>query len=135
MTITGAGTANVAILNFEACFPDSIVGFVPTDGVSIYYLYNLFIAMQEALLSTAVTNTQPNLNIERIGVLLTVKPPFAEQEEIVKAIERESGNYDTLIVQAERAIELLRERRTALISAAVTGKIDVREFVSEEAVA
>ena len=128
MTITGAGTANVAILNFEACFPDSIVGFVPTDGVSIDYLYNLFIAMREALLSTAVTNTQPNLNIERIGALFTVNPPLAEQDAIIEAIERESSNYDTLIAKAERAIELLQERRTALISAAVTGKIDVRGY-------
>lgn len=129
MTITGAGTANVAILNFVACFPDSIVGFVPTDGVSIDYLYNLFFAMREALLSTAVTNTQPNLNIERIGALLTVKPPPDEQEAIVEKIEQTSGNYDTLIAEAERAIELLQERRTALISAAVTGKIDVQHRI------
>ena len=41
---------------------------------------------------------------------------------------------DLLVVEAERAIELLQERRTALISVAVTGKIDIREFVSKEPV-
>ncbi|MDA0810648.1 MAG: restriction endonuclease subunit S, partial [Planctomycetota bacterium] len=39
---------------------------------------------------------------------------------------------DTLLAEAERAIELLQERRTALISAAVTGKIDVRQFAYQE---
>ena len=42
-----------------------------------------------------------------------------------------STRLDVLIAEAERAIELLQERRTALISAAVTGKIDVREFATE----
>ena len=73
---------------------------------------------------------KPNLNIERIGALLTVKPPLDEQVAIVEEIERASGNYDTLIAEAERAIDLLQERRTALISAAVTGKIHVREFAN-----
>jgi type I restriction-modification system DNA methylase subunit len=76
---------------------------------------------------------KPNLNIERIGALLTVKPPLDEQVAIVEEIERASGNYDTLIAEAERAIELLQERRTALISAAVTGKIDVRGVIETAA--
>jgi type I restriction-modification system DNA methylase subunit len=76
---------------------------------------------------------KPNLNIERIGALLTVKPPLDEQVAIVEEIERASGNYDTLIAEAERAIELLQERRTALISAAVTGKIDVRGVIESAA--
>jgi type I restriction enzyme S subunit len=43
------------------------------------------------------------------------------------------GAFNTLTAEAERGIELLRERRTALISAAVTGKIDVRQFANVEA--
>lgn len=133
MTITGAGTANVAILNYVACFPDSIVGFVPKKGVSIDYLYNLFIAMREVLLSTSVTNTQPNLNIERIGALLAVNPPAEEQDAIVKRIDKVSGAYAEMTAEAQRAIDLLQERRTALISAAVTGQIDVRQLAEKEA--
>ena len=43
MTITGSNTGNVAILNFNACFPDSIVGFVPVAGVNLDYLYYLLL--------------------------------------------------------------------------------------------
>ena len=50
----------------------------------------------------------------------------AEQDEIVERIEREAGRIDSLIAKVRDAIDRLKELRTALISAAVTGKIDVR---------
>jgi len=59
-------------------------------------------------------------------------PPLDEQGKILQFLADAIGRFDTLLAEAERAIELLQERRTALISAAVTGKIDVREFTSCE---
>lgn len=53
-------------------------------------------------------------------------PPLAEQTAIVSHLDQEVTKLDTLTAEAQRAIELLQERRTALISAAVTGQIDVR---------
>ena len=53
-------------------------------------------------------------------------PPVKEQISILGALERETAQLDSLIEDAEHSIELLVERRSALISAAVTGKIDVR---------
>ncbi len=53
-------------------------------------------------------------------------PPLAEQTAIVVHLEGELAKFDTLTAEAQRAIDLLQERRTALISAAVTGQIDVR---------
>ena len=55
-----------------------------------------------------------------------------EQREVVDQLDKVFGEFDLLEAEAERAIELLKERRTALISAAVTGKIDVREFAYQE---
>ena len=54
-------------------------------------------------------------------------PPLHEQHNIVDAIERETGEYMVLQHRIEQSIDKLREYRTALISAAVTGKIDVRK--------
>ena len=56
-------------------------------------------------------------------------PPMAEQFAIVALLDRETLQLDALTAEANYAIDLLRERRTALISAAVTGKIDVRGLV------
>jgi type I restriction enzyme S subunit len=60
-------------------------------------------------------------------------PPVDEQTAIAIYIDRETAKLDALTAEAERAIVLLQERRTALISAAVTGKIDVRGLVETEA--
>ena len=54
-------------------------------------------------------------------------PPVEEQNTINAFIEAETVKFDTLTAEAQRAIDLLQERRTALISAAVTGQIDVRQ--------
>ena len=60
-------------------------------------------------------------------------PSVSEQSAIVNHIECESSKFDTLTTEAQRAIDLLQERRTALISAAVTGQIGVCPFVEREA--
>ncbi|MES4787770.1 MAG: restriction endonuclease subunit S, partial [Nitrospiraceae bacterium] len=61
-------------------------------------------------------------------------PPKAEQLEIAKFIENETRKLDSLKTEAERAISLLKERRNALIGAAVTGQIDVRSAAPQVAV-
>ena len=59
-------------------------------------------------------------------------PPISEQQEIVEHIEKMKNKFNDLIDNAEQAIQLMQERRTALISAAVTGKIDVRGWRAPE---
>lgn len=54
-------------------------------------------------------------------------PPYSEQLEIIEALDRDIAVTDRLVQKAETAIALMRERRSALISAAVTGKIDIRD--------
>jgi type I restriction enzyme S subunit len=72
----------------------------------------------------------PHISPEQIYNFIIPVPPLAEQKAIVAHLEVELGKFDTLTAEAQRAIDLLQERRTALISAAVTGQIDVREAVA-----
>ena len=60
-------------------------------------------------------------------------PPIDEQEAITRFLDRETSSLDLLTAEATHAINLLLERRSALISATVTGKIDVRGLVRQEA--
>ena len=71
--------------------------------------------------------TIQNFSASRYRELVSPLPPLAEQREIAAYLDRETGKIDALIGKVEGAIALLREYRAALISAAVTGKIDVRE--------
>ena len=59
---------------------------------------------------------------------VTAFPPLSEQTKIATFLDRETAKIDRLVAEQRRLIELLQERRTALISAAVTGQIDLREF-------
>ena len=126
MTIA-ANIGDVAILDFEACFPDSVVGFVPRNGLERDFLYYVFRAMKPELLREAPVNTQGNLNIDRIGSRGIAIAPALEQRLIVRQIEASMARLKTVTDQARREISLLREYRTRLIADVVTGKVDVRE--------
>ncbi|WP_430454226.1 restriction endonuclease subunit S [Rhodopirellula europaea] len=76
----------------------------------------------------------PRLSITNLCKVIGCFPPRDEQREIGYYLNQEVETFSQLQAEAERAIELLQERRTALISAAVTGKIDVRGFANKEAV-
>ncbi|MCZ3018882.1 restriction endonuclease subunit S [Acinetobacter baumannii] len=74
------------------------------------------------------TGQQPNISTVAIGNLEISVAPIEEQIKIVEFIAEKVERIDDLIKKAESAIQLMQERRTALISAAVTGKIDVRHW-------
>ena len=69
----------------------------------------------------------PAINATQIGELSITLPPIPEQRAIAQYLDQKTARVDTLSERAETAIERLNEYRTALINAAVTGKIDVRD--------
>ncbi|OFY74622.1 MAG: hypothetical protein A2265_03850 [Bacteroidetes bacterium RIFOXYA12_FULL_33_9] len=118
-----ANVGDVAILNFNACFPDSIVGIVPNDEVDLDFLYHALKSLKAKFLSEATLTTQYNLNVERIGPIKIPIPNLETQKKIVIELETETATIDTAIAKAEREIELIREYKEAMISEAVIGKI------------
>ncbi len=77
-------------------------------------------------------STVSHLNMSEIGNMPIALPPLEEQLCINKYTREEGRKFHELIQQAHSLINLLQERRSALISAAVTGQIDVRGLVKEE---
>ena len=73
--------------------------------------------------------TRYGLGIYAISNFMLPLPPLEEQKQIAAFLDKETTKIDALVEKCETAIELLKERRTALISAAVTGKIDVRNTI------
>jgi type I restriction enzyme S subunit len=74
--------------------------------------------------------TMDIINLSTISALVMPLPPKAEQAEILKKVQGTNSQIDALLTDVGKAIDLFKELRTALISAAVTGKIDVREEVA-----
>ena len=79
-----------------------------------------------------VGSTFKRINVDDIRSFSIAFPTYDEQIAIVAELARILGKYDALVSNAEATIGLMTERRTALISAAVTGKIDVRNWVAPE---
>ncbi|WP_434301201.1 restriction endonuclease subunit S [Corallococcus exiguus] len=76
---------------------------------------------------------QQHFNISTAAELIIPVPPSDDQFRIAAFLDAATEQFDALTAEAQRAIELLQERRTALISAAVTGQIDVRAIAGRAA--
>lgn len=112
----------------KACIHDGFVYF-PSLKINIKFLYYIFHAGQ-AYLGLGKMGTQLNLNTDTVGSIKIGLPTDGEIEYIINNIELEMQKYGALIAAVYHSIELLKERRTALISAAVTGKIDLRNWIA-----
>ena len=84
-------------------------------------------AIVNPLLSLSLGAAVRGVNIRDLKRIALVAPPLSEQRAIAAFLDRETVKIDVLVAKIETAIERLQEYRTALITAAVTGKIDVRE--------
>lgn len=92
-----------------------------------HFLRNKHVAGVYITMSNGIRPSQWRLEPERFENLSVFVPPYSEQVEISAYIDRATRRIDQLIVAAERGMACLSELRTAVISAAVTGKIDVRD--------
>jgi type I restriction enzyme, S subunit len=128
--ITASATIGKAFINkIKVCIHD---GFIPFCELKIdkSYLYH-YLSNPFLYAAMGKSNTQKNIYLDEVKNMVVTVPPDDEQLKIVEYLESSSKTFDHLILKAESAIELMQERRTALISAAVTGKIDVRHWNGE----
>ncbi|MGN6121215.1 MAG: restriction endonuclease subunit S [Rhodanobacter sp.] len=92
-----------------------------------YLMYWIMGSACQARLETLATgSTALGIKASKLGMIECLAPPLEEQDQIVSFIEAAISRIDALTDHAKCAIDLLKERRSALIAAAVTGKIDVR---------
>ena len=102
---------------YEKELPEFIYYWLQSDNI------------QQIVWRDVVQTAQPNLSMEDLGNLYIPYPSIAEQERIVDYISNKTRSIAQLLQQVYRQIELLKEYRQSLISAVVTGKIDVRNEV------
>jgi len=128
----GVTRGRVAILGIKAAYNQACAAISLRENVNNQYAKYFLEAAYQFIRETGNETSQMNLSSGIISKIKITLPPVKEQEEIVSFIVREITKLGDLQAEAERAIELLHERRTAVISAAVTGKIDVRGLVAKQ---
>jgi len=99
----------------------------PHDGMVAYWSHVLASIVFDPWISGSA---QPKLTSENLGSIPVPVPPKPERDQVLQLIEKESQRFFLVVKAVTAAVDRLRELRTALISAAVTGKIDLREEVA-----
>lgn len=133
------GLAALVPAGVELCLGQRMMMFRCRSGINPeYFMWSLNSdAVFNQVLEKVAGATSPHINISDIKNFDVPEPPTDEQKRIADFIVRHVEQLDTLNSEAEEAIRILKERRAALISAAVTGKIDVRgevELPEDEAI-
>lgn len=132
MSMIGGNIGKALIVKNNANFSIKNVALFKTSGCEVqakfilYYLQSGLLDVQISLLSRG--GAQGFLSLSDLRNLVFFKVPREELNAIIEYLNKKVIKFDTLITKAESAIAVMQERRTALISAAVTGKIDVRNW-------
>jgi type I restriction enzyme S subunit len=122
-----------AILRMTATINQNLAAICPGPKILSEYILYLFQAMYESLREDGRGGNQAAINCKMLTSLQIPVPTISEQKVISAFLDKLTEETNTLESEADDAIRLLQERRSALISAAVTGKIDVRNYTPKEA--
>lgn len=133
-TVVLSRTASVGfagIMQTDMATTQDFANWVCSDKLIPEFLLFCFWAMKGEFNRLMMGSTHKTIYMPDIKELYISLPPIAEQKSIINYLNTSLPVYDDLEKDAQIAIDRLQERRTALISAAVTGKIDVRDWQPE----
>ena len=108
------------------CIDNNMMGFVIQNELSFDFAFYLMSLIDFKYLVNP--GAVPSINESQISSFLISVPPISEQTQIANYLDTETARIDNLIAKQKNLIEKLKEYRASIISHAVTGKIDVREF-------
>jgi type I restriction enzyme S subunit len=129
-TVLLSRTASVgfsAIMGADMATTQDFVNWVCGPNLRPEYLLYVFRSMQQEFGRLTMGSTHQTIYMPDVGGFSTPLPPIAEQDRIVTFVREHARQIDELVARVRDAIACLRELRAALISGAVTGKIDVRD--------
>ncbi len=124
---TRAPIGHLAIAGVELCTNQGCRSLVFRRPSVVRYFYHELAAARPELESLGQGSTFRELAKGKLDEVIVTEPPALEQRAIAAFLDRETARIDALVVKKERLIELLQEKRTALIEAAVGGERGSRE--------
>ncbi|MEO9893103.1 restriction endonuclease subunit S [Aurantibacter sp.] len=127
LIMTASATIGKMFINrIPVCVHD---GFIPITALkcSIDFLYH-YLGNPQLYVAIGKSNTQKNIYLDEVKNMIISLPPREEQETIYKFLESHNKDYTVLIKKAKSQIKKLKTYRQSIISEAVTGKIDVRDW-------
>jgi type I restriction enzyme, S subunit len=121
IALTGATCANIGYLKFTACANQSVVAIdETTNKANSRFLYYMFLSMRSQILTHQTGGAQAGINDGDVKNLYLLQPSLSEQTKIASFLDYKTNLIDTTIEKKKRLIELLKEKRQAVINEAVT---------------
>lgn len=135
--ITGQGKTRgmAAPLMFEATINQHLAYIIPSPGrLEVSFLLRALQMAYDNLRtdSESAGSTKGAITCDQLSRFAIPLPPLNEQSAIAQHVDSEAARFSKLGSDSRQAISLLKERRSALIAAAVTGKIDVRDSIAQQ---
>lgn len=133
-----ANIGDVAILDFDACFPDSVLGFLPfSDSVNIEFVYFMLLAYKSRMNQKASKVAQSNLSLDKINTMLFPFAPIEEQQRIVDRVKVLMDKLDEF-AEIEQQLLVLKanfpsDLRSAILQAAMRGVL-TQQFKTDSSV-
>jgi type I restriction enzyme S subunit len=126
IALYGATIGKLGILNISATTNQACCALGNPIGIKTKFMFYWFLGNRQHIIAMAYGGGQPNISQELVKQLRFAVPPLPEQQAIVAYLDTETARMEGIGAAIKTQIETLREYRQALVSAAVTGKIDVR---------
>lgn len=114
-----ANIAKTSILTFDACFPDSVVGFVPNNKTNNIFVQVWFTFLQQILENSAPESAQKNINLKILGEQDVINPPIELQKQFADFVTQ----VDKLKFEMEKSLKELEDNFNSLMQKAFKGEL------------
>lgn len=135
MCITiAANIGHTAIMSFEGCFPDSLVGFLTTSNdVSVRYIEFFMRTIQQKLEDEAPATAQKNINLDILSKVVLPLPPFKEQVYLVEVLDNQLEKLQLQHDTIKNSIESITKQKLNILKQAFNGKLVTQDTNDESA--
>lgn len=128
-----ANIGDVAILTYDCCFPDSVVGFTPNDDVESKFILYYINLIKRDLEHYAPATAQKNINLAILGALDIPKPSIEEQREIVKLLDKTLDNESKVedLIDLDNNIDIIKK---SILAKAFRGELGSNDLDDESSI-
>ena len=128
-----ANIADTGILSYPACFPDSVVGFIPDVSVVAEFFESFIRTQRDNLEQFAPATAQKNINLQVLAELVVPLPPAAEQRRIVAEVERRLSVIQRVEAAVEASLQRAERLRQSILKRAFSGQLVPQDPYDEQA--
>ena len=129
-----ANIGDVAILSYDCCFPDSVVGFTPYKDVESKYIYYMMSELQKEIEANAPATAQKNINLKILNDIDITIPSVIEQKEIIAILDDLYDKKKQVKEKTEKIIDAIDLMKKSIFAKAFRGELGTNNLEEESSV-